>query len=55
MTEDEKLTTLGQLLKQYMPECVLELDQTEDPDIIKSYEVSELVLSRVSVAIITSK
>ena len=43
MTKDEKLTTLGQLLKQFMPDSVVELDDTEDPDIIKSYEVRNKV------------
>ena len=46
MTEDEKLTTLGQLLKQFKPEAVVELDETEDPDIIKSYEVRATGLNR---------
>ena len=41
MTEDGKLTTLGQLLKQFMPDSVLETGDSEDPDIIKSYEVRQ--------------
>jgi len=40
MTKDEKLTTLGQLLKQFLPESVVESDDSDDPDVIKSYEVS---------------
>ena len=42
MNEEEKLTTLGQLLKQFLPECVVELEHNDNPDIIKSYEVEFL-------------
>ena len=45
MTKDEKLTTLGQLLKQFLPESVVESDDSDDPDVIKSYEVKFGVLS----------
>lgn len=40
MTEEEKLTTLGQLLFQFMPECVEESEESIGPDITHSFKVS---------------
>ena len=40
MSKEDKLTTLGQLLKQFMPDSVVEQEESNDPDIAKAYEVS---------------